>query len=254
MTASKPSLYQPCRSLTLADPFRWLGMGWRDYRATLLLSISYGLFFALGGLAISTLVWFYTNNILLFGFGGLFVLLGPLFAFGLYDVSRELQLGKPPSLWLSVQQVRRSAPNQWVFACVLIVIGLVWMRAATIIHVFYPEHAEPTMEELLTFFTIGTSVGAFFAALVFGISAFSLPLMVDRNVDSITACLSSLNAVMSNKLVASLWAFMILGMIILGFATAFFGLILVLPLIGYASFHAAQDAIPRPVEMPIMQD
>ncbi len=243
MAANNPgkSLVVPSRRLEFLAPLRWLQLGWQDYRKATRLSIEYGLFFALGGLVLTVLIVFFAEKIFLFSLGGLFVLLGPLLAFGLYDISRQLQRGEEPTLRHSINQIRNSAPNQWVFAVVVIVIGLVWMRAATIIHIFYPDDPEPALEELLTFFAIGTGAGAFFAGLVFGISAFSLPMMVDRNVDAITAGLSSLNAVMSNSMVAIFWGFLIVLLVLLGFATCYLGLILVLPLIGYATWHGYRD-------------
>ncbi|MCG8534798.1 MAG: DUF2189 domain-containing protein, partial [Pseudomonadales bacterium] len=136
-----------------------------------------------------------------------------------------------------------SAPNQWIFVVVIFVIALIWMRAATIIHVFYPEGSDPTLEELITFFGVGTGIGACFAGLVFGISAFSLPMMVDRNADAVSASLTSLSAVMNNMWVGALWAFLILALTVIGFLTAYLGLIIVLPVIGYATWHGYQDTI-----------
>lgn len=239
---SKP-LFAPSRKLEWSAPFRWLKMGWQDYRDAQSLSMAYGLFFALVGLLLSSLVVRYSSTIFLFSVGVFFILLGPLLAFGLYDIPRQIEHGEKPTLKHSLWQIRNSAPNQWIFAVVVFVIALIWMRAATIIHVFYPEGAEPSLEELLTFFAVGTSVGAGFLGLVFGISAFSLPMMVDRKVDAISAALSSLGAVMNNMWVCALWAFMIFALILFGFATAFFGLIVVLPVIGYATWHGYEDVI-----------
>lgn len=239
---SKP-LFAPSRKLEWSAPFRWLKMGWQDYRDAQSLSMAYGLFFALVGLLLSSLVVRYSSTIFLFSVGVFFILLGPLLAFGLYDIPRQIEQGEKPTLKHSLWQIRNSAPNQWIFAVVVFVIALIWMRAATIIHVFYPEGAEPALEELLTFFAVGTSVGAGFLGLVFGISAFSLPMMVDRKVDGISAALSSLGAVMNNMWVCSLWAFMIFALILFGFATAFLGLIVVLPVIGYATWHGYEDVI-----------
>jgi len=239
------SLVAESRKLEWSAPFHWLELGWQDYKASIRLSAEYGLFFAVGGLLLTLLIVLYENEIFIFSLAILFVLLAPLFAFGLYDISRQLKNGEEPTLRHSFVQIKNSAPNQWVFAVVIIVIALVWMRAATIIHIFYPDDPEPTLEELLTFFTIGSSAGAFFSALVFGISAFSLPMMVDRNADAITASLTSLNAVMKNKGVLILWAFLILVLVLVGFLTFYLGLIVVLPLIGYATFHGYQDTILR---------
>ena len=237
------ALFAASRKLEWSAPFRWLRLGWQDYKNARQLSVAYGLFFAIGGLLLSSLVVRYSSTIFLFSVGVFFILLGPLLAFGLYDVPRHIEHGEIPTLKHSLWQIRNSAPNQWIFAVVVCVIALIWMRAATIIHVFYPEGAEPTLEELITFFAVGGSVGAFFLGLVFGISAFSLPMMVDRKVDAISASLSSLSAVMNNMWVCALWAFLIFALVLFGFATAFLGLILVLPIIGYATWHAYEEVL-----------
>lgn len=237
------TLIAPSRKLPFSAPFRWLKLGWQDYRATLRLSIEYGLFFAVGGLVLTLLLMLFSNEMTILSLGFVFILLGPLFAFGLYDISRQLQRGEEPTLKHSIRQIRSSAPNQLVFAVVVIVIALVWMRAATMIHIFYPDDPDAPLEQLLTFILIGIGVGLFFAALVFGISAFSLPMMVDRNVDAITASLTSLSAVMNNKAVATLWAALILVLVLIGFATFYLGLIVVLPVIGYATWHGYQETI-----------
>ncbi|WP_158643230.1 DUF2189 domain-containing protein [Ketobacter alkanivorans] len=236
-------LFAASRRLEWSAPFRWLKMGWQDYREAQSLSMAYGLFFAVAGLLLSSIVMRYSSTIFLFSMGVFFILLGPLLAFGLYDIPRQIEHGEKPTLKHSLWQIRNSAPNQWIFAVVVFVIALIWMRAATIIHVFYPEGAEPSLEELLTFFAVGSSVGAAFLGLVFGISAFSLPMMVDRKVDAISASLSSLSAVMNNMGVCALWAFIIFALVAVGFATAFLGLIVVLPLIGYATWHGYEDVM-----------
>lgn len=243
--AQNKTLIVPSRKLTFSAPLRWLKLGWQDYRATLRLSIEYGLFFAVGGLVLTLLLMLFSNEMAVLSLGVLFILLGPLFAYGLYDISRQLERGEQPTLKHSINQIRNSAANQWIFAGVVIVIGLVWMRAATMIHIFYPADLEASIEEMLTFLMIGAAVGLFFAALVFGITAFSLPMMVDRNSDAITAGLTSLSAVMNNKAVATLWALLILVLVALGFATFYLGLIVVLPVIGYATWHGYRETILR---------
>lgn len=241
----KKPLFVPSRELEWSAPFKWLALGWQDYKATWKLSALYGSFFALAGLAITSVLWFVGTKVTIFSFGFLFILLGPLFAFGLYDVSKELQNGNKPCLKHSLFQMRKNAGCQWVYACVLIVIGLVWLRAASIIHVFYPTSATPTLEEMASFLMVGTLTGGFFSGLVFGTGAFSLPMMMDRESDSVTAVLTSLRAVLDNPGVSMLWALMILSLVLVGFATAFVGLVFVLPLIGYATFHAYQDTVQK---------
>ena len=173
----------------------------------------------------------------------LFMLLGPLLAIGLYDIARQIERGLEPTLTHTLSQIKKSAPNQWLFAVVMVIIALLWMRAATIVHVFYPQEANPSVDQLLTFFMIGGGASALFSGLVFGISAFSLPMMMDRNTDAIFASISSLSAVMSNLWVSVLWAGLIFLLIAVGFATFYVGLIVVLPVIGYATWHGYKAAL-----------
>jgi uncharacterized membrane protein len=95
----------------------------------------------------------------------------------------------------------------------------------------------------MVFLSVGTAVGTVFATLVFCASAFSLPMMLDRKVDTVTAVLTSVNAVLRNKAVMALWALFIALAIIICFATAFLGLAVLMPVIGYATWHAYQDTI-----------
>jgi uncharacterized membrane protein len=86
-------------------------------------------------------------------------------------------------------------------------------------------------------------VGSVFAAIVFSASAFSLPMILDRKVDAITASVTSINAVLRNKKPMILWGSLIALSVVLGFATAFIGFIVLLPLIGHATWHAYQETI-----------
>lgn len=248
--AKKKLLYVPCRQLEWSAPFRWLKLGWQDYKTAPLLSVSYGAFFALMGLAITALLWYNNSSITIFSFGILFILLGPIFAFGLYDVSKNLQLGQRPSLKSSLFQMRKNASYQWVYASVLISIGLLWMRAATIIHVFYPQVGDPTLEQMASFLTVGIGVGAFFSVLVFSTGMVSLPMMMDRGSDTITAVLTSIRAVLDNTWITIFWAAIIVFLVLMGFATGFLGFVVVLPLVGYATFHAYQDTVLSAEENP----
>jgi len=93
------------------------------------------------------------------------------------------------------------------------------------------------------FLAVGSAVGSIFATIVFCASVVSLPMMLDRNTDAITSALTSVNAVFKNKGPMLLWAFLILVLVGLGFATLMLGLALVLPLIGHASWHAYRETV-----------
>jgi uncharacterized membrane protein len=104
--------------------------------------------------------------------------------------------------------------------------------------------------QLLSFFAFGSTIGAVFAAITFSASAFSLPMIMHRDVDSITAIVTSVNAVLRNKRAMVVWLTIIVLSLLVGVATAFIGLVVIVPVIGYAAWHGYletinADAFPR---------
>jgi uncharacterized membrane protein len=130
-----------------------------------------------------------------------------------------------------------------IFAVILLIIFLIWARAASMIHVFFPAEGSPSLADMAPFLAIGTVVGSFFAAFVFCISAFSLPMIVDRKTDMVTAVVTSFNAVLRNKAAMVVWVLLIVAAVAVGFVTAFIGFAVTLPLIGHATWHAYQETI-----------
>jgi uncharacterized membrane protein len=130
-----------------------------------------------------------------------------------------------------------------VFALILMVVFLVWARAASMVHVFFPVTGEYAWRDLLPFLAVGSAVGSLFAGFTFGASAFSLPMLVDRKVDVVTAVVSSINAVLRNKAAMIVWVLLIVLGVGIGFATAFIGLAVTLPVLGYATWHSYRDCI-----------
>ena len=233
----------PCRKLDMAAPFRWLRLGWRDFRNSRMRSLGYGLFMVLLSIIISTLAWRFGNLGLLLGLLSGFVLLGPLLAINLYSLSDQVQRGESPSFRESLRDAWRCASNAVVFMIVLLVIFLVWARAASMLHVFFPSDGATASHDLWLFLSAGTLVGAIFSAVVFVASAFSLPMLLDKQADAITCVLTSANAVLRNKPVMLLWGFLIVVATVVGILTAFLGLAVVLPLVGHATWHAYQEAV-----------
>ena len=118
------------------------------------------------------------------------------------------------------------------------------------VSVFFPTEGEITNMQLVSFFTFGTTIGAVFAAITFSASAFSLPMIMHRDVDSITAIVTSVNAVLRNKRAMVVWLTIIVLSLLVGVATAFIGLVVIVPVIGYAAWHGYletidADAFPR---------
>jgi uncharacterized membrane protein len=109
--------------------------------------------------------------------------------------------------------------------------------------VFFPTEGEATTRELLTYLGFGSMIGAVFAAITFSASAFSLPMIMHRDVDSITAIVTSINAVLRNKLAMIVWLTIVVVSLLIGVVTAFVGLIAIVPVIGYAAWHGYLETI-----------
>jgi uncharacterized membrane protein len=130
-----------------------------------------------------------------------------------------------------------------VFALALLVIFLVWARAGALVSVFIPMSGTIEISSLTTYLTVGSIVGALFAAITFSASVFSLPMIMHRDVDTITAIVTSVNAVLRNKLVVFIWLSLIVLALLISLLTAFVGLVVILPVIGYAAWHGYLETI-----------
>ena len=233
----------PCKKLESTAALRWLQMGWQDFKRAPKQSLTYGFVMMLLSYIVSLFALeggnFYSILSLILGF----VLLGPIIAIGLYSISCQIQEGQTPVLGYCLREGRKHIGNVGVFVLILMVVFLIWARAASMLHVFYPVESGASLENFAIFLSIGTGVGAFFSFVIFTASAFSLPMIMDRKVDTVTAVVTSINAVLRNKKPMLLWAFCIFLSVALSVATAFIGLIVLLPIIGHATWHGYQETI-----------
>ena len=236
-------LFYPSRTLGFDAPARWLKLGWRDFRRATRQSLTYGVGLVLLGYLITALAWGQGNTLALFTLAVAFVLAGPVLAFGLYSISRQLEAGREPRLGVCLVESRNHLRNELLFALVMLIVLLVWARAASMVHIFFPADEEMGLLGWLQFLAVGSAIGSIFATIVFSASVVSLPMMLDRGTDAITSALTSANAVIRNKGVMLLWAAIIVGLVFLGFATAYLGLAVVLPLIGHATWHAYRETV-----------
>jgi uncharacterized membrane protein len=241
----------PCKTLSPWAPFNWVRAGISDLMQAPQQSLAYGLSVAVLIGVVSLLAWTRGSQWIMFAMLGGFVFLAPLTCIGLYAISAQLERGQPALITRSIRAAfKRHFGNEMIFALVLLVIFMVWARAAVMVSVFFPTEGEITTMQLVSFFTFGTTIGAIFAAITFSASAFSLPMIMHRDVDSITAIVTSVNAVLRNKLAMIVWLSIIVISLLIGVATAFIGLIVIVPVIGYAAWHGYletidADAFPR---------
>lgn len=238
----------------LADLWASLAAGWRDFtRAPL-----FGLFFAgvyvLGGWLITWAVraegqfWW----AVIAGTG--FPILGPFVACGFYEISRRLERGEalpwPEVLGVILRQKDRQIPSM---AAVIVVFFLFWNFLAHMIFALFLGRISliNVTSSLDTFLTpnglmmllVGGAIGAVLAGVLYALTVVSLPLLLDREVDFITAMLTSLSLVTANPFVMLCWAATIAVLLTLGMLPGFLGLFVVLPLLGHATWHLYRRAL-----------
>lgn len=236
-------LFYPTRILGFDAPFRWLRLGWQDFMRATAQSLAYGVGLALFGYLVTWLALSEGNTLALFTLGVAFILAGPVLAFGLYSISRQLELGREPRLGLCWRESRNHLRNELLFALVILVVLLIWARAASMVHVFFPISEDLGLLDWVQFLGVGSVVGGIFATIVFSASVVALPMMLDRGTDAVTSALTSVNAVFNNKGVMFLWAVIIAALMLVGFGTAYLGFTLILPVIGHATWHAYRETV-----------
>lgn len=233
----------PCNDLKPSVTFKWLRDGWGDYRKALGLSLAWGVFCTALSWIIALSAWKMGGWALLLGLLSGFVFVGPLLAFGMYSVSRCICMGRAPTLGRTLRAIRKPVTNSLVFAIVLLVILLLWARAATMVHIFFPSQGEIRLEDLAMYLGVGSAVGSVFALITFSASVFSLPFIANRDVDVITAVVSSINAVLRNRWTMLLWAVIVAVLTLVGFLTFLLGFVIIIPWLGYATWHGYRDAL-----------
>ena len=234
----------PCRELDIEAPKRWIRLGIADLRRAPGKSLAYGVtatilcyIAAYAGFVISGPL------VLLTILSGL-TLIGPVMAIGLYSISCQLQKGLSPKLSYCFRDGTRGIGNLGLFTSVLIVLFLVWIHVGHLLHLFFPAGGFISNKtDLVFFFGIGSAVGAVFAVVTFCISAFSLPMIMDRHTDLVTGIVTSINAVLRNRRVMLLWATTIVGGMLLSVVTGLLGLVVVFPIIGHATWHAYRETV-----------
>ncbi len=244
------------RAVSIDEPFRWLALGWRDFRAAPLASLSLGLIVVLAGLALTFALagagYLYLTLPLIVGF----MLVGPALTVGYYAISRDIEAGRTPSLAGALAAWRMNPGGLLCLGLALVAFLVLWLRfAALIFAIFFPYsmmdlqalvNATLFTIEGLSFLFVGTLVGGVMAAIAFAAGAFSLPMLLDRRVGMLEAIVTSVIAVVLNARTMALWAALVLLFTGAGLLLGFVGLAVTLPLVGHASWHAYRATIRMP--------
>lgn len=242
-------------TLTFADIRVCLRNGIADYRRAPLIGIFLGSIFAVIGLFITLSLFVWEKSWMMYPMLIGFPLIGPFAAVGLYEVSRRIEAGAPLA-WneiLSVVRLQSRREIRWM-AFVMLFIFWVWMyQVRLLIALILGRMSFATLEsfieiitttrEGLIFIIAGHIVGACLALVLFSVTVISMPLLLDREVDFITAMITSIKTVLASPLVMLSWGVFVTLAIMLSFVPAFLGLLLVLPILGHTTWHLYRKAI-----------
>jgi uncharacterized membrane protein len=245
------------RKIELADLADVLASGLRDFGAYRTDVIFLCIIYPLAGLLLASLAFGYDMLPMLFPLASGFALIGPVAAVGLYEMSRRREQGVDITWADAFGVVRAPAFGAiLVLGLVLLAIFLLWLAAAyaiwlTTLGPLPPASIGAFMRDVFTtgegwtMIVVGVSVGALFALLVLMISVVSFPLLLDRDVGLYTAVATSVRAVLANPVPMVAWGLIVAGGLVLGSIPVLLGLIIVMPVLGHATWHLYRKVVPR---------
>ncbi|MBC7955767.1 MAG: DUF2189 domain-containing protein [Cytophagales bacterium] len=249
------------RTVALGRPLAWLVLAWRDMARAGWVSFAHGLVLAAAGAAITVVA--HNRFWLLAGALSGFLVVAPVLATSLYALSRAIERREKPSAsvvaktWLNWQHshINKWGSDYWCmlqFGALLALAGTGWvLTSAALITLLAPLPIHTPMDfvhhVILAkdgwLFELWLALGGLMAAPIFASSVVSMPLLLDRRISLMQAVLTSWRTVLANPLPMGLWAALIAGFTLLGLASAFIGLIVVMPMLGHASWHAYRDLV-----------
>ncbi|UZE48779.1 DUF2189 domain-containing protein [Rhodopseudomonas sp. P2A-2r] len=254
------------RRITAADIAESLGEGLRDFQAAPLFGLAFGALYVAGGIAILLSLTAFGMVYLAYPLAAGFALIGPFVAVGLYEVSRQREAGQRPS-WRGIWATVKTRSEIGWMAFVTLFVFLIWMYQVRLLiavllglnasFASLPEFITVvlTTNEGLVFLALGNLVGAALSLILFSLTVVSFPLLLERDIDAVTAMITSVRAVVMSPLPMIGWAAVIVVLLAVSSLPYFLGLLVTLPVLGHATWHlyrrivvpvAASDAVTSP--------
>lgn len=260
--AAEPASYQPyvppppvgpqavMRPLGLVDPLRWLRAGWRDFAAAPGIGLFYGACFWLMALVLAWVFRSRPEYVMSIASGCL--LIGPFLAMGLYDASRRRERGERPALADSIACWQPHLRSMALLVLVLMVLELLWGRASLVVFAVFFNTGMPSTTGVLQaifnpdnleFVLVYVMVGGLFALLVYSTAVVSIPMILDRDTDAVSAAITSIRVVAAHPLTMLWWGALIVLLIACALLPWGAGLVVAGPVMGHASWHAYRGAV-----------
>lgn len=252
-----PTTARQARTISFADVTAALRQGLADFRSAPLIGLFFGAIYALGGIALYLLLAYYRTPWLIIPLGLGFPLLGPFVAAGLYETSRRLSRGEPIS-WSAILSVvvRQSRREMGWMAFVVLFVFWIWLyQVRLMIALFLDFKAFASFQGFfdamangpgIGFLAAGTASGAILSTVLFTITVLSMPMLLDREVDFITAMLASIRAVADNPGPMLGFGVIIAVLTFLALVPFFLGLLVVLPVLGHATWRLYEKVLAPP--------
>lgn len=232
-----------------------MSAGWQDFRRAPAFGLLFSAFYVAGGLVLAAVAFASGQEWWLMPFILGFPLIAPFAAVGLYEVSRRIEVGEPLD-WSQIIRVVISQKDRQLpsMAMVILLLFMFWVFVAhTVFALFMGVSALTNITSSgalllegrgLIMLVVGTLIGAGFAVALFSFTVVGLPLLLDREVDFITAIITSIQAVALNLPVMAAWAAIIATGLFMGIMPFFIGLFIALPVLGHASWHMYRRLMP----------
>jgi len=241
----------PRRKLARNAALAWLREGYRYMGRARGVSMAYGTVFAAIGMLITWLGFNRPQFVLTFWTG--FLLVGPLFAMGLYRIAQLQDRGETIRFSACMGALRKRLGSVALFSLLLSLVMIAWIRFSTLAAALYIGNiagssgfiAALASPEGIGFLAVLFGVGAVFAALMFALTAWSLPMVLDARVDFGTAVVTSVKAAIEQPLPMLTWGAAVAGLTIIGMLTFFLAFVVIFPWLGYATWAGYKDLFAR---------
>ncbi|MGV6810644.1 MAG: DUF2189 domain-containing protein [Brevirhabdus sp.] len=236
------------RRITVSDLLGALKCGWRDFTRAPLIGLFFSVFYVWGGLVLFDVFGDagYVAYVIILALG--FPLIAPFCAVGYYEISHRLDMGQTFT-WrdiLGVVAAEKDRQIPWLGA-IIVIAFLFWSFLAHMIFALFmglsamtnisTSHEAFLTPEGLTMIAVELVVAAVFFFILFALTVFALPLLLDRDIDFVTAMIVSVSTTFANFWVMILWGEIVVALLFIGMMPMFLGLIVILPVLGHATWH-----------------